>query len=466
MTSSLDLRAGAWAPYRPTAADPWDIAKVVHLHRAAGFGCARQTAEIDLAEGPEAAIARVLAGEAGADDGGGRPEYDSMIAAMDATCRQQGSSITRAQILWLYRLLLDPWPLREKMTLAWHTHYATSNQKVNRPDYMLAQNMAQRELWSGPMRELHLRMLREPALLVWLDAANNNPDRPNENLAREFFELFALGIGHYKEADVREAARALTGWQQKYINDSVIVYDAAWHDAGEKRIFGQTGPWNDEELVRITCQEPAAAQRIAWRLWRTFISDTDEPSLEVLEGLAAAMRTSDDVDVRRGIEVVLSSRIFYSSQNRGRRVLSPVEFIASTLTALEIAPPEIDLGQLNRFAVRMGQQLYLPPNVAGWPGGLEWLTGPAAIARANFAAWIVSESAGIGPARFADVATRGGRATLDQQLDGLAELLLGLPLPSQTRARLLGAAETAAEDSRAVRILIGGLLATPEAQVA
>lgn len=458
--------AGAWAAYRPTADDPWDIAKVVHLHRAAGFGCNRATAERDLADGPDESIARLLEGEDRARDGRGCSEYESMIAAMDAACRQQGSSIVKAQVLWLYRLLLDPWPLREKMTLAWHTHYATSNQKVNRPDYMMSQSAALRELWSGPMRQLHLRMLREPALLVWLDAVGNNPDRPNENLAREFFELFALGIGHYDEADIRQAARALTGWQQKYVNGSVIVYDAAWHDAGEKRVFGQTGPWNDEELARIACEQPAAAQRIAWRLWRTFISDTGDPPPDVLEGLAAAMRIPGDVDVRRGIEVVLASRIFHAPQLRGRRVLSPVEFIAAALTALEIAPPEIDLGELNRFAARMGQQLYLPPNVAGWPGGLEWLTGPAAVARANFAAWIASDAAGVDPAHFVEVAARGGRTSLDQQLDGLAELLLGQPLPAQTRARLLGAAETAGQNSRAVRTLMSGLLATPEAQVA
>jgi uncharacterized protein (DUF1800 family) len=464
-TKSWSGPAEAWAPYEPTADNPWNRAKVLRLHRLAGFGCSQKQLERDAADEPAAVIGRLLSGEDRARDGRPRAEYDAMVSAMEASCRQQTASIARAQTMWLYRMLLDPWPLREKMTLAWHTHYATSYDKVERPDYLMVQNAAQRELWGGPVRQLHLKMLRDPAMLVWLDAVASTPDRPNENLSREFLELFALGINHYSEEDVREGARALTGWQQKYINVETVLYEPSAHDAGEKKYLGQTGPWKDEDIVRIACEQPAAAERIAWRLWKTFLSDTDEPDKELLTALAETMRTPGDVDVRRGVETVLRSRYFHSAEAARRRVLSPVEFVAGALAALEIAPPDVDVAELNRQITRMGQQLYLPPNVAGWPGGLEWLTGPAAIARTNFAAWLTSDASQLGGERFAKLAKKHQWSTPEAQLDGWSGLLLGAPLPNSTKQSLLGEA-SALKGSAATSRIIVGLLSAPEAQIA
>ena len=210
---------------------------------------------------------------------------------------------------------------------------------------------------------------------------------------REFFELFALGIGNYTEQDIRETARALTGWQEVIDNENRMVYSAGLHDAGEKTILGQSGPWAEADVVRIACAHPASARRIAWRLWRTFVSDVDEPTPELLEGLAATMRSSGEVDTQRGLETLLRSRLFHSPAYVGRRVLSPIEWTVTVLRVGETFPPRPDLTEIASHTVRMGQRLFQPPNVAGWPGGLEWLTGAALVARENFAAWLTSGEA-------------------------------------------------------------------------
>ena len=148
-------------------------------------------------------------------------EFDEIATAMDESARRR-PSMERVQLLWLYRLIFTPHPLREVMTLAWHSHYATSQDKVNAPNRMLKQNQSQRELWRAPIRQLHRRMLSDGAMRRWLDGLNSTRAQPNENLSREFLELFALGIGHYTERDVREAARALTGWRPPTIRTATI----------------------------------------------------------------------------------------------------------------------------------------------------------------------------------------------------------------------------------------------------
>ena len=245
------------------------------------------------------------------------------VAIMEESIRRR-PSIDRVQMLWLYRLIFTPFPLAEVMTLAWHGHYATSQTKVNSPELMLEQNRAQRELWRSPISKLHLGRLGDPALHHWLDGLNSSRLQPNENLAREFLELFSLGEGHYLERDVREGARALTGWVEgDQHRDQLVQGD---FDSGDKTILGETGKWGLEDLVRIACRQHAAASHIARRLYRTFISNTDSPSPELLEPLADAIRFEGDVDVALGIEIILRSRLFHSEDCRTRRVKSPVDF--------------------------------------------------------------------------------------------------------------------------------------------
>src|SRR5436309_4226526 len=203
--------AAAWAPYEPSAEAPWDLRRVVHLHRRAGFAATWGEVQRDLKDGPHKSVERLLQGKARAE---GVPEGFEQTAALLADSAASSHDPARLKAWWVYRMLFGPDPLAERLTLQWHDHFATSNLKVNDLGAMVRQNETFRRLARGPFGELVKASLHEPALLVWLDAPANRKGHPNENLARETMELFTLGIGHYSEADVKEAARALTGpWE-------------------------------------------------------------------------------------------------------------------------------------------------------------------------------------------------------------------------------------------------------------
>ena len=453
----------AWQPYRPTADNPWDAAKVARLHRRAGFGLTQAQLVRDLAEGHEASLDRVLNGDAYGPDGRPAADYDSLVEVMTTSCAHR-PSIGRLAHLWLYRLLFSPFPLAEKMTLVWHSHYATNNDKVRNAAWMMRQHQTQRKLWRAPVSQLHLTMLRDPAMLRWLDGVDNRRGRPNENLAREFLELFALGEGNYTEGDIRETARALTGWHRNVDGNGEIEFVDSMFDDGEKTIFGQKGLWRDEDVVQITCRRPAAARHIAWRLWRTFISDTHDPAPELLESLAQQIR-SDDVDVAGGIETVLRSQLFFSDACRGRRIASPVEYVISALRACEVFPPAVDLADVGIYLARMGQRLFYLPSVAGWPGGMAWLRGPTLLARANFAAWLTGDSSDIGPPHLLQLASRHDASTLEAWIDLLAPMLTGAALSEAQRTALLDIAAGKEDNAAACAAIAGDLLSLPQAQV-
>src|SRR5262245_44141203 len=213
---------GPWAPFKPTAKDPWDLGKVAHLHRRAGFGASRAERARDVKDGPTASVSRLLEP---------RPVRDGEKQVLDGL--RQGvldsGDAARLRAWWLYRVLYDPDPLREKLTLFWHGHFATSNRKVGSVPRMLAQNETLCRHALGPFADLLAAMVGDAAMLVWLDGADSRKEKPNENFGREFLELFTLGVGHYTEPDIRAAARAFTGWAVE--KDRGVFRDGA-HDGG------------------------------------------------------------------------------------------------------------------------------------------------------------------------------------------------------------------------------------------
>ncbi len=421
----------AWEPYRPGPDVPWDAARVAHLHRRSGFGATWGQLERDLREGFEPSLRRILDGEPQGPSGQSASDFDGPTAVMEESARRR-PSMERVQMLWLYRLIFTPFPLAEVMTLAWHGHYATSQAKVNSSELMLDQNRAQRALWRAPIGKLHRRMVGDGAMRRWLDGLNSTKAQPNENLAREFLELFALGEGHYSERDVQETARALTGWHEVDSQQHRDQFDPGDFDDGPKTILGETGKWGLDDVVRITCRQPAAATHIARRLYGTFISNTNEASPGLLAPLADAMRVEGDVDVARGIELVLRSRLFHSEECRARRVKSPVDFAVGAIRSCELLAPPPDFVDLEIHLTKMGQRLFFPPSVAGWPDGLSWLNDQEVLARANFTAWITEPSSHDDEAR--RLAERSGLKTPESWLDAIATLLLGLPLSPAGRS--------------------------------
>src|SRR5262245_45987906 len=199
----------SWTAYVPDERCPWNLRRVVHLHHRSGFAATWSEIHRDLADGPKASIDRVLGGKAARE---GVPEGFSETADLLATTAASSRDPARLKAWWVYRMLFGPDSLTERLVLMWHNHFATSNLKVDDLPAMYEQNQRFRELARAPFSEIINAAVREPALLKWLDAPTNRRSHPNENLARELMELFTLGIGHYTEADVKEAARALSGW--------------------------------------------------------------------------------------------------------------------------------------------------------------------------------------------------------------------------------------------------------------
>jgi uncharacterized protein (DUF1800 family) len=364
-----------WSPYQPIAAAPWNLQRVVHLHRRAAFAATWSEIDRDLRDGPEAAVTRLVEGKARLE---GVPEGFDALAAIIGQAAVDSGSAERLKAWWLYRCLFSPHPLQERLTLAWHNHFATSNLKVDDLRLMKRQNDLLRQHALSPFGELLAAMLHDPALLKWLDAPSNRKEDPNENLARELLELFTLGIGHYSEDDVKQAARALTGWT---VRQGEFFDQPAAHDDAEKTILGRAGKWNGADLLKILLDQPAAARRLAWRLYTEFCGER-LANEKALDELADGLRRND-LSIRWGVETILRSELFYSASNLESRVCDPVSFIVGPLRALECwrdPPSTIVLAEWLR---RMEQDLFYPPNVGGWSGGRAWLSTRAILARTN-----------------------------------------------------------------------------------
>jgi uncharacterized protein (DUF1800 family) len=391
------------------------------LHRRAGFAPTQDEIERDLRDGPEASVDRFLNGQG--QTNGVRSDQEHLAqqigdAAVDS--RQP----ERLEAWWVFRMLSSPDPLQERLTLMWHDHFATSNRKVNDLGAMRRQNELFRQHARAPFGALLNEALRDPALLVWLDAPANRKGHPNENLARELLELFTLGLGHFDETDVKETARALTGWT---LDQGRFAANPAAHDPGEKTVLGKSGHWSGADLIDLLLEHPATAQRLAGRICATFLGEGSATTADV-DTLASGLR-AHDLDVGWAVATVLRSEAFFAPTDLGARVVGPAEFVVGAVRALECFDPFPSTLELARWIARLGQELFHPPNVGGWPGGRSWLTSRGLIARANFAT-ALCEGKPLGLRDALDVVALTDRAqqggNLDRTIAVLGERLLGI----------------------------------------
>jgi uncharacterized protein (DUF1800 family) len=431
---------------------------VVHLHRRAGFAATWKELQRDLADGPAGSIDRLLAGRSRSQ--GVPEEFDSFAQTLAENADEAG----RLKAWWFYRMLLGPNPLTERLTLLWHNHFATGNDKVRDLAALRRQNETFRKLARAPFAKLLIAAVRDPALLLYLDAPANRKGAPNENLARELMELFSLGVGHYTERDVKEAARALTGWT---VAEDKFQENNLRHDGGEKVILGRKGKWKGADLVRFVLEHPATAERLAWRLGELFLGEgATEP---VRKSLAEGLRKRS-LDVSWAVEIVLRSREFFAEASLRSRVLGPVEYLVGAARALETFDPPPSTLLLGDWAARLGQDLFNPPNVGGWKGGRHWLSAGTLIGRANFAAALVGGELLQHPEPFDAVglASKHGKAgSLDALVTFYAELLLGGVPSAAWRERLLaGLGKRPALKPDTARRVVILVLASPEAQLA
>jgi uncharacterized protein (DUF1800 family) len=453
----------AWEPYQPSEANPWDLKKAGHLYRRAAFGASWPDLEAALKDGPEQTIDRLLQG------GPGQDEFDKQTAQLAVSIKRANSG-QQARAWWLFRMLYSPHPLQEKLTLFWHNHFATSNAKVNNAGYMLGQYELMRRHALGSFRNLLQEMSRDPAMMVWLDASLSQKAMPNENYARELMELFSLGIGHYTEKDIREAARAFTGWE---IKDGQGVFNPRQHDDGDKSVLGKIGKFRGEDIVAICLEQPSASHFICGKLYRFLVSETP-PTPELLQPLADQFRKSD-YDFGGLVRTVLRSNQFFSAAAYRSRIKAPVDFALGIVRGLE---GKTGTTGLAATLEELGQNLFYPPSVKGWDGGPTWLNGQTLLLRQNLTLALTStEDARFGrrtdPAALARKYAKKG----PELVDFFVKLFLQGDVPSDSRARLDDYAKHAekqsypvywtrqdAEDHR-VRSLCRLVLTLPEYQL-
>jgi uncharacterized protein (DUF1800 family) len=309
--------------------------------------------------------------------------------------RQRRQAEDRAQMReiqrwWLTRLIETPRPLEEKMTLFWHGHFATSYRTIEDSYHMFVQNNLFRAHALGSFGSLMHQIIRDPAMLAYLDNNNSRKNRPNENLARELMELFGLGVGNYTEQDIKEGARALTGYT---FDDDAFVFDRRNHDNGAKRILGRSGNFDGDDFVRLILAHPACSRFIAAKLYRYFAADVplDGPSGGGSEGavreMAAGLRRS-----RYAVAPVLRrlflSEHFYSDEVVAQRIKSPVELVVGTVRSLRTPTRSLDI--LLDACALMGQNLFFPPSVAGWDGERSWINTSTLFVRQNIVAYLLT----------------------------------------------------------------------------
>ena len=276
---------------------------------------------------------------------------------------------------WLREMLLTPSPLTERMTLFWHGHFATSQQKVRASQLMYRQNVLLRREALGNFATLLHAVAKDPAMLVYLDNAGSRRQAPNENFAREVMELFTLGEGRYAEQDVKEAARAFTGWSLDR-DSGEYTFRRLWHDGGEMTVLGTTGRLDGDEVIDILLARPETARFVAAKLWREFISP--RPDVAQTQRLAAVFRDSR-YEVKPLLRAILLSDDFWSMENRASLIKSPVDLIVGTLRTFELHP--LDLRPAVLAVAALGQNLFSPPNVRGWPGGDAWINSSTLLGR-------------------------------------------------------------------------------------
>lgn len=371
-----------WQVYQPRAAEPWNLRRVVHLHRRVVFGATQLEIERDLNDDPQQAVSRVLSGECRLN---GVPEGFDRLAAIIGDSAAQSNNPNRLKAWWIYRCLYTPDPLQEKLTLMWHNHFATSNQKVDNLLLMKQQNETLRRYCKAPFRDLLNAMLLDSALLMWLDAEANRASHPNENLAREIMELFTLGIGNYTETDVKELARALTGLRTRI---GQVAFEVENHDPGQKLILGRTGRFTPTDVPELLLGHPAVAQRLAHRLIDEFFAEGVVSSAAVDE-LAGLLKRSQ-LDISAAVETILRSGLFFSESNISNRVCDPLTFQVSLIRCFEQFQRPPSTSEMASWLSQMGFDLFYPPNVGGWNQGRGWLNARTVIARTNFIATFAS----------------------------------------------------------------------------
>jgi uncharacterized protein (DUF1800 family) len=391
---------------------------IAHLYRRAGFGITNTKAQSIAINGYASAVDTLLNGAAPDPaaslvtptpapnpKAGAGPE-----SLEDRKARQQIRAQQKRDIAvwWMQRMTATENPLREKMTLFWHGHFATSIDKVNEAAYMLSQNQIFRTMGLGTFEPMVQAVAKDPAMMIWLDANKNLKTSPNENFARELMELFTIGIGSYSDADVREAARAFTGWRVN--GQGVFSLRPKDFDGTTKSILGQSGAFTGEQVITLLAKHPAAAKFVVSKVWSRLASPV-LPDAPIVAELSAGFAV--DGDITKLLRNVFNHPEFQSPATKQGLVKQPIEYVVSVFRAagVGVGDPRFFGPPVLKTLETLNQVPYDPPSVGGWPQNGYWLSTATSLARLKFATmvsrncdlgWLKGQSALQRPAAIAD----------------------------------------------------------------
>ena len=426
-----------------------EIALVAHLMRRAGFGATREELEAYANKGYEATVEELLR----PGDPGNMP--DDVIRRLHVD-QSEMRDLYAAGANWIYRMITTDNPLEDKIALFWHSLFATGYSKLNQARALLNQIDMFRRHGLGSFSNLLIELSKDPAMIIWLDNNDNHKGAINENFGRELLELFAMGIGNYSEQDIKEAARAFTGWtlfNAEYMavrasKDSIWPYSRlSWqfqyrpedHDDGEKTFLGETGRFDGEDIIDVIARNPAAARFVSTRLFQFFAADeVDKDGEKVVESMMDAYFDSG-YEIRSVLRTLFNSEYFKSDRARYRRVKGPVELVVGAIRlAGSYRTPTLGVHEVAQQAFYMGQGLLQPPTVEGWHEGVEWIDSGALVERVNFLAKELGDVSKPGVrAIIGRLASRnGGTLSPDEAVDGCLELMGQIAVSDETRASL------------------------------
>jgi uncharacterized protein (DUF1800 family) len=433
--------------------------QIAHLLRRAGFGGSPDEIDTYARLGFKGAVTRLVDYEQVSN-----ATLDARVAQLEAELDL--TKLPSIQTIWLERMLSTARPLEEKMTLFWHDHFATANSKVGRPELMYDQNRFFRAHALDGYKDMLQGISRNPAMIRWLDGNSNRKAHPNENYARELMELFTLGVGNYSEIDVREGARAFTGWflDKEY----QFTFNARQHDTGTKTLLGKTGKWDGDDVLNIILAQPAAAEHLSRKLFIFLVHD--HPSQATIGQLSETFRGSG-YKVRELVRAILLHPEFLSDDAYHGVIRSPAEYLIGSMKSLgveEFLPGA--QGMLNR----MGMNLYNPPNVSGWAWGTDWIGTNTYVERINAAMMLTTQrgdnaAKGVGPE---GLAKQLGAGTPEEVVDRLLDVLVDGDVDPVIREGLLDFARPGYRPGnrdwldRAVRGTTHLIMATPIYQMA
>ncbi len=476
-------------PYEPTPADPFDRIKAAHLLNRAGFG--GTLAEIDkvMALGPQDALNWLMDfPDAPADEqsptdlpdlssiGGDYPNTFRELRKLYAGKTEEERKELRQKLMqlnrqameaiaswWMKHMTYGPHPFQEKLTLFWHGHFTTSAQDERSARLMWNQNELLRRYSLGNFAQFLRAISRDPAMLDYLNNQQNRKQHANENFAREVMELFTLGIGNYTEVDVKEGARAFTGWAH---DGDRFVFRKNDHDDGEKRFLGRRGKFDGDDILQIILQQPVCAVFVASKLYQYFVSETLDRSMAI--SLGNVFRESN-YELRPLVRTILGSKIFYSADVIGSQIKSPIQLMMGTirLLGLDMPPDRRLVGTLKQ----MGQVPLHPPNVKGWPGGRTWINTSTVFVRYNSALALASGrlTRVRGGRGFRQATTTGEGppkgASAEQIATWWIQRMIQRPIAADQKKVLVEALGGRPNDSEAVRAMVELIVSMPEYQL-